>query len=169
MMDPFERIPVDVRWKLAARGFSRLPLVYRRVIGNAADDQFYNEVERAIWQEQGKEAGTIARAFMMPVRTAREVAKAFGATSKVFFGQEYRYEIAEVAPDEAVLTMRGCPIKMRAEEMGEDVLAACNVCHAYGNAAVASLNQDFVLRFHSGMCTGDKACVLSVMPGRPER
>ncbi|HOI57272.1 MULTISPECIES: hypothetical protein [unclassified Methanoculleus] len=65
-MDVFERIPVDVRWKLAAREFSGLPPAYRRAIRDGADDLLYNEIERAVWQVQSRNVGVIARAFWMP-------------------------------------------------------------------------------------------------------
>jgi len=73
-MDVFERIPADVRWKLAAREVSALPLAYRRAIRDGADDQLYNEIERVVWQEQGREVGVVARAFGMPIQDARGVA-----------------------------------------------------------------------------------------------
>jgi len=167
-MDGFERIPVDVRWKLAAREVSALPLAYRRAIRDGADDQLYNEVERAVWREQGREAGVIARAFGMPIRDARGVAEAFAAATRVFFGPEYRYEIRDSGPDEAVLTVRECAMVARANERGEDPLTACNACHAYANAAVPALNQDYALKYQSSICAGDRTCSITVRPVRRE-
>lgn len=167
-MDVFERIPMDVRWKLAAREISALPLAYRRAIRDGADDYLYNEVERAAWQEQGREVGVIARAFGMPTGNARGVAEAFAAATRVFFGPEYRYEIQESGSDEALLTVRGCAMVARADERGEDPLAVCNACHAYANAAIPALNPDYAPKYRSSICAGDRACSIAVRPAGRE-
>ena len=86
-MDIFERIPVDLRWKLGSQSLSSMPFAYRRAIRDGADDQFYNEIERTVWQGVGRDAGIIARAFRMPVGNAHEVAEAFAATAKVSAGR----------------------------------------------------------------------------------
>ncbi|WP_292365437.1 MULTISPECIES: hypothetical protein [unclassified Methanoculleus] len=167
-MDVFERIPVDVRWKLAAREVSALPLAYRRAIRDGADDQLYNEIERAVWREQGREAGVIARAFGMPLGNAREVAEAFAAATGVLFGPEYRYEVKDSAPDEAILTVRKCAMTTRAKEQGENPLAVCNACHAYSKAAIPDLNRDYTLKYRSAICAGDGTCSIVVRPARRE-
>ena len=167
-MDKFERIPVDVRWKLAAREVSALPLIYRRAIRDCADDHLYNEVERAVWQERGREAGIIARAFGMPLGDARGVVEAFAAATRVLFGPEYRYEVGGSGPDEAVLTVRECAMAVRANEQGEDPLAACNACHAYTNAAIPGLNREYVPEYLSAICAGDSRCAIAVKPARRE-
>lgn len=161
-MNQFERIPVDVRWKLAAQGFSALPFAYRRTIRDVAGDHLYNEVERVVWQGFGREAGVVARAFGMPLGNAREVAEAFAVSAKVFFGAEYRYEIRNSAPDEAELTIRGCAMVKRAKEMGEDPFAACNACHAFTKAAIPNLNPGYAPKYQSGICAGDSACSILV-------
>ncbi|MDN7012621.1 hypothetical protein FGW20_06120 [Methanoculleus sp. FWC-SCC3] len=163
-MDAFERIPVDVRWKLAAREVSMLPLAYRRAIRDGADDQLYNEVERAVWQEQGREAGVVARAFRMPLGNAREVTEAFAAATRLLFGPEYRYEVNDSVPGEAVLTVSGCAMNARAKEQGENPLAACNACHAYTNAAISGLNPNYAPKYLSAICAGDKTCSIAVRP-----
>ena len=165
-MDTFERIPVDVRWKLAAREVSTLPLAYRRAIRDGADDPLYNEVERAVWREQGRGAGVIARAFGMPLGNAREVAEAFAAATGVLFGPEYRYEVKESAPDEALLTVRKCAMVARAKEQGENPLAVCNACHGYTGAAIPGLNPDYALKYLSAICAGDDVCSIVVRPAQ---
>lgn len=167
-MDAFERIPVDVRWKLAAREVSALPLAYRRAIRDGADDQLYNEIEREVWRERGREAGVIARAFGMPLGNAREVAEAFAAATRVLFGPEYRYEVRESVPGEAVLTVRKCAMTARAKELGENPLAVCNACHAYAKAAIPGLNPDCTLKYLSAICAGDGTCSIVVRPARRE-
>ncbi|KAF5087079.1 hypothetical protein DSECCO2_50020 [anaerobic digester metagenome] len=165
-MDAFERIPVDVRWKLAVREVSALPLAYRRAIRDGADDQLYNEVERAVWQEQGREAGVIARAFGMPLGNAREVAEAFATATRVLFGPEYRYEVRDSAPGEAVLAVQGCAMIARAKELEENPLSVCNACHAYTNAAIPGLNRDYAPEYLSAICAGDHTCSIAVRPVR---
>ncbi|WP_292394603.1 hypothetical protein [Methanoculleus sp. UBA303] len=163
-MGAFERIPMDVRWKLAAREVSALPLAYRRAIRDGADDQLYNEVERAVWQELGREVGVIARAFGMPLGDAHEVAEAFAAATRVLFGPEYQYEIRDSAPDEADLTIRKCAMVERAKTEGENPLAACNVCHAFANAAIPDLNRNYAPKYRRSICAGDGACSVTVRP-----
>ncbi|HOI13410.1 MAG TPA: hypothetical protein PLG75_06100 [Methanoculleus sp.] len=167
-MDAFERIPVDVRWKLAAREVSALPLAYRRAIRDGADNQLYNEIERAVWREQGRETGVIARAFGMPLGSAREVAEAFAAATGVLFGPEYRYEVRESGPKEAILTVRKCSMVARAKELGENPLTVCNACHAYTGAAIPGLNPDYASKYLSAVCAGDDACSIVVKPARQE-
>ncbi len=167
-MDAFERIPMDARWKLAAREVSALPLAYRRAIRDGADDQLYNEIERAVWQEQGREVGVIARAFGMPLGDAREVAEAFAAATGVLFGPEYQYEIRDSAPGEAVLTVRKCAMVVRAKEQGENPLVVCNACHAYANAAIPDLNRGYTPTYMSAICAGDGTCSIAVKPARQE-
>lgn len=163
-MDRFERIPMDVRWKLAAQGLSALPYIYRRAIRDGADDQLYNEVERAVWQELSRDVGVIVRAFGMPLGDAHEVAGAFAAATKVLFGPEWRYEIRNSAPDEADLMVQRCALADRARGMGEDPLAACNVCHAFANAAIPDLNPDYAPEYRSGICAGDSTCSIIIKP-----
>lgn len=167
-MDVFERIPADVRWKLAAREVSALPLAYRRAIRDGADDQLYNEIERVVWQEQGREVGVVARAFGMPIQDARGVAEAFAAATRIFFGPDYRYDIRDTGPDEAVLTIRGCAMAARANEQEEDPLIACNACHAYSKAAISALNPNYTLKYQGGICAGDRTCSIAVRPARRE-
>jgi hypothetical protein len=167
-MDAFERIPVDVRWKLAARELSGLPLAYRRAIRDGADDLFYNEVERLVWQAQGREVAVIARAFGMPTGDARGVAEAFAAATRALFGPEYQYEVRSSPMDEAVLTVRKCAMAARAGELGENPLAVCNACHAYANAAVPDLNPDYTLKYNSSICAGDPTCSITVRRARRE-
>jgi len=163
-MDAFERIPVDARWKLAAHELSALPLAYRRAIRDGADDQFYNEVERAVWQGLGREVGVIARAFGMPLGNAHEIAEAFAAATRVFFGPEYSYEIRDSAPDEAELTIRKCAMVERAREAGENPLASCNVCHAFANAAIPDLNRNYAPKYRGSICAGDSTCSVTIIP-----
>ena len=163
-MDAFERIPVDARWKLAAREVSALPLAYRRAIRDGADDQLYNEVERVVWQELGREVGVIARAFGMPLGNAHEVAEAFAAATRVLFGPEYQYAIRDSGPDEVVLTIRKCAMVERARGEGENPLAACNVCHAFSNAAIPDLNRNYALKYQSSICAGDSTCSVMIGP-----
>ena len=167
-MDTFERIPVDVRWKLAAQGFSALPFAYRRAIRDGADDHLYNEVERKIWQEMGREVGVVARAFGMPLGNAHEIAEAFAASTRVFLGSGWRYEIRNSAPDEAELIVRRCVLAEKAKEMGEDPITACNICHAFSNAAVPDLNQNYAPEYQSGICAGDNTCSIVIKPHRRE-
>lgn len=159
---------MDVRWKLAVREISALPLAYRRAIRDGADDQLYNEVERAVWGEQGREAGVIARAFGMPLGNAREVAEVFSAATRLLFGPEYRYEVKDPAPGEALLTVSGCGMTARAGEQGENPLVVCNACHAYTNAAISGLNPNYAPNYRSAICAGDAACSIAVKPARWE-
>jgi hypothetical protein len=164
IMDAFERIPMDARWKLAAREVSALPLAYRRAIRDGADDQLYNEMERLVWQELGREVGVIARAFGMPLGSAHAVAEAFAAATRVLFGPEYRYTIRDSGPDEVVLMIQKCAMVERARREGENPLAACNVCHAYSNSAIPDLNQNYAPRYQSSICAGGSVCSVVIGP-----
>ena len=100
----------------------------------------------------------------MTLGDAHEVAGAFAAATKVLFGPEWRYEIRNSAPDEADLMVQRCALADRARGMGEDPLAACNVCHAFANAAISDLNPDYAPEYRSGICAGDSTCSIIIKP-----
>jgi len=75
-MVSIEDIPAEKRWEIAAKSASAMPLIYdmhfRKVLGEK-----YDEIERHIWTEGGKEVKTLVTALGLPSDNAIEINEAF--------------------------------------------------------------------------------------------
>jgi hypothetical protein len=151
-------IPAEVRWSLATRGASALPLAYAQVY-RARHGSELDEISQGIWTEAGKSQGALARAFNMPTKNAEDVARAFSTLSTVMLGPELKGDV-QVAQDRdcAMLITTSCPYLLRAREMGEDPAILWPACKAYCTAAVESLNPAYGITFESRMCLGEETC-----------
>lgn len=63
---------------------------FRKVLGEK-----YDEIERPIWTEGGKEVNKLATALGLPSGNAIEVNEAFGVIGTILFGREFRFEIVK--------------------------------------------------------------------------
>jgi hypothetical protein len=140
----------------------RLPIA--GLSGTALTTSLYNEVERAVWQELGREVGVIARAFGMPLGTHTSCGGVCGGYKGVSSGLNTVTRSGTLRPDEAELTIRKCAMVERAREAGENPLAACNVCHAFANAAIPDLNRNYAPKYRGSICAGDSTCSVTIIP-----
>lgn len=159
-------IPAEVRWALATRAASALPLAYAKVYRERHGSEL-DEITGAIWTEAGKSQGAVARAFNMPLRNAEDVARAFSTLSTVLLGPELKGGV-QVAQDRdcARAVTTSCPYLSRAREMGEDPKTVCPECTAYCTAAVKSLNPAYGITFEDRMCLGGETCQMTIEPER---
>ncbi len=160
-------IPAEVRWSLATRAASALPLAYAKVYRERHGSEL-GEISQGIWTEGGKAQGALARAFGMPLKGAGDVARAFSTLSTVMLGPELKGDV-EVAQgrDCARVVTTSCPYLSRAREMGEDpAVSICPDCRSYCTAAVGSLNPAYGITFEDRMCLGGETCQMRIEPER---
>ncbi|MBP2146841.1 hypothetical protein J2129_002295 [Methanofollis sp. W23] len=159
-------IPVEVRWNLATRAMTAIPIAYSRGVRRRFGDGF-EDLDEEIWKEVGKSQAGLARAFNFPLRNAGDVARAFGTLSVLLLGPELQGEVKIArSQDAATLCTTACPLVSRAREVGEETPSLCQACRAYTETAVASLNPDYDVTYQSGICVGDHQCEIRIEPVR---
>jgi hypothetical protein len=156
-MTDIKDVPAEVRWEIATRSATAMPLAYdiffREVLGEKFD-----VIEKQIWIEGGKQAKGLTQDLALPVGNAREVNNSWAVLSLVLFGPEIRRKAVEETENRAVDKITGCPFLNRANEMGLDPKRLFETCQAYKKSIVEILNPRYTQRFGSGMCLGDPYC-----------
>ena len=157
-MVDIEDIPPKLRWEIATRSASAMPVVYDMFFRKSVGGR-YDEIELPIWTEGGREAKRLATALWLPANDAKAISESMGIISQILFGPEFRFELAKEAPDRTVTKITGCPMLNRTAEMAlkpeERILHACE---AYVKSAVENLNPKYTHRFGKRMCEGDSYC-----------
>ena len=157
-----EDIPAERRWEIAAKSASAMPLIYdmhfRKVLGEK-----YDEIERSIWTEGGKEVKNLATVLGLPSDNAIEVNEAFGVIGTILFGPEFRFEIVEETKDRVVEKVIECPMLKRAREMGLDPeIVALKACMTFDKSSVENLNPEYTHRLNANMCSGSRYCEMII-------
>ena len=157
-MVTIEDIPFEERWKIATRSASTMPLMYdnafRKVLGKK-----YDEVERPIWLDAGKQMKELAMALGLPSGTAREIGDTLGILSTISFGPEFRFDEPEETEHGIAGRITGCAVLNRANEMGLDPkIVALPACNTMIRSVVESLNPEYNYRSGKNMCSGDEYC-----------
>ncbi len=165
-MISIEDIPAEKRWEIAAKSASAMPLVYdmyfREVFGEK-----YDEIEKPIWAEGGKEVKNIAMALGLPSENAIEVNEAFRVIGTILFGPEFKFDIVEETKDRVVGKVIECPILNRAREMGLDPeTVALKACMTFDKSAVENLNPEYTHRLNANMCSGSRNCEMVIERNR---
>lgn len=153
-----EDIPFEERWKIATRSASSVPLMYdnsfRKTLGKK-----YDELERPIWLEAGKQMKELAMALGLPSGNAREIGDTLGILSIISFGPEFTFEEPKATEHGIAGKITGCAILNRATEMGLDPkIVALPACKTMMGSAVESLNPEYIYRSGKNMCSGDEYC-----------
>jgi len=161
-MISIEDITSDKRWEIAAKSASAMPLIYdmhfRKVLGEK-----YDEIERSIWTEGGKEVKNLATALGLPSDNAIEVNEAFGVIGTILFGPEFRFGIVEATKDRVVQKVIECPILNMAREMGlHPETVALKACMTFHKSAVENLNPEYTHRLNANMCSGSRYCEMII-------
>ena len=156
-----EAIPVEIRWRLAAKALCSLPLAYnwafRDRVGSA-----YSFLEKAIFSEAAKETYAIAQAQFAPKDTPEDIARMFSIVSGVLFGPGYEIEHEKAPSGAEILRLRTCPLLSVADNLGFEPERAFDTCDAYTRSVVdhfGSLNS--ITRIKS-MCRGDPYCEIMI-------
>jgi hypothetical protein len=159
-------IPVDVRWMIATRAANDLPFAYtatfRQVVGEMYEKELAGALRR-VWEAAGSEQAVYARAFRMPVHSARAVAETFSTLSVLFLGPEMdNGSVTDGPGNSAIVTLESCPMCIRAVQFGMEPRAVSGDCSAYCTGAVGSLNPAYQVRFTRRLCAGDGKCEIHV-------
>jgi hypothetical protein len=161
MPDP-DPIPDEMKWKIAAKLVSALPVMYDITFRDAVGED-YDRLEMEIWMHMAGEAGAVARSFQLPASDAEEIMHTLRVIQTVFFGPEIRTEPGLSNPDRAVIMIRRCPFLYREKEMRETGGQLLTRCLAFSIATVEVLNPAYTLRFVRSMCAGDRNCELKII------
>jgi hypothetical protein len=102
-----EDIPAEVRWEIAAKAASAIPLAYDMVFREVLGDK-YDEIERPIYIEAGKEMKGLAAALGLPTDNARDLDEAQNVLTTILYGPEFEFEKVEETEDRAVGKATGC-------------------------------------------------------------
>ncbi|HID38691.1 MAG TPA: hypothetical protein EYP36_04160 [Calditrichaeota bacterium] len=161
-MISIEDIPAEQRWEIAARVASTIPFAYdiafREVIG-----EMYDEIERPIYVEAGKESKHLASILGLSTGNAREINETLGIITTILYGPEIQFETTEEGDDRTVGRVTQCPNLNRAVELGLDPqIIILNACQAYTKSAIETLNPVFTQRFNKRMCSGDPYCEMVI-------
>lgn len=161
-MVSIEDIPAEKRWEIAAKSASAVPFIYdmhlRKVLGEKYDD-----IERQIWNELGKESKNFAKAFGLPSNNAKQVNDIFRLSGAVLYGPELRFEMVEETEERTVGRVIGCPMLNRAREMGLDPeIVALPACMNYHKSAVENLNPLYTHKLNANMCSGANYCEMVI-------
>ncbi|MDF1556946.1 MAG: hypothetical protein P1P80_02010 [ANME-2 cluster archaeon] len=88
-MVSIEDIPLEQRWEIAAGAASSIPLAYDMAFREVLGDK-YDEIERPIYIEAGKEIKNLASALELPMGNAREIGQTFGIIGTILNGPAKR-------------------------------------------------------------------------------
>ncbi len=157
-----KEISPELRWQLAARSASRLPVLVTAVLRTRLGEGYEDHFAEEIWCHVGAEASDIAKGLDLPVRPADHLAGTLLEILRILFGPEYRGEILDLAPERAVLLIGRCPLLLRALEMGESSSVFFHPCLAFCVSATEALHAEYSVRFIRAMCLGDKNCELRI-------
>ncbi len=156
-MATIEDIPVELRWEIAAKSATVMPIIYDMIFRKALGER-YDAIELPIWVEGGKEVKKIAQALGLPVESARDISDTYGIISKIIFGPELKWRMMERKANRAVSRGTECPFLNRAIEMGMNPALLINACQAYNRSAIENLNQKYTTKSTKAMCKGDPYC-----------
>ena len=157
-MVSIEDIPAEVRWEIAARAAVATPLAYDMVFREVLGDK-YDEIERSIYIEAGKEMKGLATALGLPTDNAMDIGDAQEVLIAILYGPEFEFENVEETEDRVVSKVTGCAMLNQALEMGLDPKVVClAACQTHCKATIENLNPKYTQRLTMYMCAGDPYC-----------
>ncbi|RLG29818.1 hypothetical protein DRO03_06265 [Methanosarcinales archaeon] len=123
-MVSIEDIPAEVRWEIAAKAASVTSVAYDMVFREVLGDK-YDEIERPIYVEAGKEMKSLATALGLPTDNAMDLGDAQSVLTTILYGPEFEFGNVEGIEDRAVGKVTGCAVLNRTNEMGLDPKVVC--------------------------------------------
>ena len=157
-MVSIEDIPAEQRWEIAAMAASAIPFAYDIAFREAIGEK-YDEMERPIYVEAGKEFRNLASALGLPTGNAREINDTSGIIFTILYGPEFKTETTEEGDDRIVGKVTQCPLLNRAVEMELDPqIVALTACQTGSKSAIENLNPGFTQQYNKTMCSGDPYC-----------
>jgi len=155
-------IPDSLRWQIAARIASSLPVMYDMAFRPSLGEE-YDRLEQDIWIHLGYEAAHVAGSLNLTTGNAEEIASTLVTIFSLFFGPETKDERVKFEGDRAVVMIKRCPFLTREMEMRSDAVHLFSKCLAFAITMTEALNQEYTLRFVRSMCMGDRNCEMKIV------
>jgi predicted ArsR family transcriptional regulator len=171
-MDTVDLIPVEMRWRLAARTLTYLPFAYEKALADMVGAEYSTKVGE-IYRDLGREMASVAQAFCLPTEDAADLAMTVGVLVTVLFGPGFEGEPLEVTDERAVLRFTRCPFVAMARELGVNPGHAYIACNAFKTALIESLNEEYKSTVLWARCFDNAICELTIerkeesMMGKP--
>jgi predicted ArsR family transcriptional regulator len=159
-MVEIEQIPIELRWRLAARTLAVLPLAYNQALREKMGEE-YDKIEQQVLGKVAKDSRALAAAFQIPIHGPRSLAEIIGVTNAILFGPGFAIE-SEESPEGVVLRMTSCPMIGIANEIGLEPGRAYPACTAFHASLIESLNPEFRLIQKKAICKGDAYCEMVI-------
>lgn len=156
-----ERVPVEMRWRLATRMLTYLPFAYHNVFRDPVGEA-YVSFENRIFRDLARESRAIAAAFQLPVRNAVDLSQTLESVAAVMYGPGMGWILREHSEDAVVIRVRECPNVDLAREFGFDIRKACNACQSYTMTLLESLNPEYRLSFSDPTDSGGDVCEMTI-------
>jgi predicted ArsR family transcriptional regulator len=156
-----ERVPAEMRWRLATRMLTYLPFAYHHMFRDPVGEE-YVSFEKRIFQDLARESRAIAAAFQLPVRNAVDLSQTLESVASVMYGPGMGWILREHSEDSVVIRVRECPNVDLAREFGFDMKNACNACRSYTTTLLESLNPEYSLSFSGEIDPGGYLCEMTL-------
>jgi hypothetical protein len=160
-MNDRDRIPVEMRWRMATRLVTYLPLAFDRACREAGGPGC-EEILHSVMQEAARESIPLVASFRLPKQNAAEIAKTLCVVSETFFGPGSGQRMIEGSGDQAVVRLTGCPIMANAAMTGIDPEDALRLCRTFHASAVAHLNPEYEYRISRALCQKNAFCEMVI-------
>jgi hypothetical protein len=160
-MTDINKIPPDVKWKLASGCAARLPALYdaafREIVGKR-----YDEIEQVVWMELSRTVFEVVHTLSLPTGSAEDLAETLRTVMIVLFGPGFKSESLRVSEDRAVIVVKRCPLIDEGATLGTGGARTFHKCMALTLTAVPHLNKKYSARFVRTMCDGDRQCEIKI-------
>lgn len=156
--------PAELRWKIAARSASTLPLTHEKIFKDILGQKYKkirpltNTINYLLWIQGGKDASTLSNYLGLPNKTAEEVDKAQRLISVILHGPEIKYKIVDANKNSAKTQIINCPFLNKAKELGLESENLFENCKAYNKTFIENLNPKYIKKFTKAMCMGNEWC-----------
>jgi hypothetical protein len=161
IMNDRDRIPVEMRWRLASRLVTFLPLAFDRACREAGEPGC-EEMIYSVVQEAARESIPLVASFRLPKQNAAEIAQTLCVVSETFFGPGSGQRMVEGSGDQAVVRLTGCPIMANAAMTGIDPEDAIRLCRIFNASVVAELNSGYRYRISRALCQNNPFCEIII-------
>ncbi|MBN1194874.1 MAG: hypothetical protein JXA08_05960 [Methanomicrobiaceae archaeon] len=160
-MDHIRNIPMEIRWRIAARTLTFLPLAFARAF-RETKGRSYGAVRSAAYPEIAREIATLLSSFHFPATNAAEVAHAADIISTIVFSPGMEGDPVEISHERVIFRIKECPVNEVSRETGIAPEMARKECEAFYAAMIAELNPAYSVAFSGGICTGSEFCDMTV-------
>ncbi len=159
--------PAKLRWEIAAKSASTLPLAQEKVYKDILGQEYTkirpltDTINYILWIQGGKNASILSNHLGLPAKTAEDVDKAQRLISVILYGPEIKYKTVNAHKDLVKTHITSCPFLNRAKEFDLESKDLFENCKAYTKTFIDNLNPKYTKRFTKAMCAGDEYCEIS--------